>query len=398
MASTEQREVGRVYLDNAATSWPKSAAVVRAVQEFVQQCGAASGRGTYESAQVADRWLELARRDLARLIGGRSGTDVAICSSGTHALNAALFGLLRPGDHVVTTAIEHNSLLRPLQQLHKIHGIQFSVVPVDSAGYMDPGQVKELATSKTRMVALGHASNVTGIVNDLSPWAAVTREVGALLLVDASQTLGYRPIDVGCGVDVLVAAGHKGLGAFSGTGLLYLNGVLHAELAPLMLGGTGLLSNSLDSTGAWPQTVEVGNLNMPGVVSMAVAAEDLLNEPRLLDSWREPFQALALGLREVSGLTLLGDWDELHVPVDPGPVDRVPVVSVIADGWDVHDLATVLDTSFQIEARAGWHCAALVHENVGSADTNGTLRLSPGRRTSRAEIDYTLRAFREILG
>jgi cysteine desulfurase / selenocysteine lyase len=399
----------RVYLDNAATSWPKSSAACEAAMAFVRDCGATAGRGVYTSGQVADRWLSNARRNLARLIGANNPQGLAICCSGTHALNAALHGVLHPGDRVVTTAIEHNSVLRPLNRLVEQLGIELVIAPCDAWGIVDIEQAAALVDSRTALLVVGHASNVTGAVQDLKRWSQLASQASARLLVDASQTLGYLPISVERdGIDMLAAAGHKGLRAMPGTGFLYASPDLHVAFQPLMSGGTGLQSETLDAGVTWPACVEVGNLNMAGVVSMAVAAEEAQNqlsrspEPTS-QPWLPPFQRLLEGLRGQVGLSIAGH------PTGAGAPVHVPLVSVLVDDWDVHDFAAVLDTHFGIEARAGWHCAALVHQSLspGVGDRSGgtsqlgysgTLRLSTGHSTSIEEIEYTLDAFRQILG
>ncbi len=387
-------ELRRVYLDNAATAWPKCSAALDAAERFARDCGATSGRGAYKSAMLADRWLEDARSNLAQLLGADKGCAVAICNSGTHALNAGLWGVLNPGDHVITTGMDHNSLLRPLKHLEAHFDVQVSIVDSDGRGFADPRQAESHVVEQTRLIAVGHASNVTGQVQDIEGWSQLARQVGARLLVDASQTLGYLPIDMQASrIDLLAAAGHKGLRALQGTGLLVASPAVQEAFRPLMLGGTGHASESLEIRPTWPHCVEVGNLNMPGVVSLAIAAKELLENPgsqRL--AWQSRLQQLVAGLSRIRGLSLVGYNAEESLQ------DHIPVVSLQVAGWDMHDLASVLDTSFGIEVRAGWHCAALVHDALGTSQSGGTLRLSPSVSTTAEEIEYTLAAFREILG
>ena len=322
----------RVYLDNAATSWPKPTKVLDAAEKFMRECGATAGRGAYRSALLAERWLTDARYQLAQLLNAADGHSIAFCSSGTHALNSALWGLLRPGDHVITSATEHNSLLRPLKQMETHYGIRLSVVPCDVSGRLDLNAAQQAVCEETRWIAVGQASNVTGRILALEPWRELAQQ-------------------------------------------------------------------------AWPQSVEVGNLNLPAIVSLAVAAAEL-NPPQnssLADTtdadyagWRAPFNQLVAGLKELPGVTLIG-WPERDDSSDLS-AGRIPVVSLQVAGWDVHDLANVLDSSFGIEVRAGWHCAALVHDALETAASGGTLRLSPGASTTSEEIEWTLAAFKEILG
>lgn len=384
----------RVYLDNAATSWPKPESVLAEVERYIRDCGATAGRGAYASGLEADRWLQHARRSVAELIGG-SASEVAFCSSGTHALNAVMWGLLRPGSHIITTAMEHNSVLRPLAHLKNVLGVEFDVVECDGDGRAVMDQAADLVRPATCLLAVGHASNVTGAMNYLEPWRALAAQCGAILMVDASQTLGYASIDVqAMGIDVLAAAGHKGLRGLAGTGLVYVHQNLHAGFRPLLVGGTGRESESMDATADWPYCIEAGNLNLPGVVSMAVAADELLAlEPAALHSgWFDSYAVLVRGLSQIAGVELVGCGGAELQTDDP----RVPVVSVRVGGWDVHDLASVLDANFGIEARAGWHCAALVHTRIGSDVTAGTLRLSTGRATTTDDVQRTLDAFRAL--
>ena len=391
MSNSAQPPSPRIYLDNAATTWPKSPSAVAAAELYLRECGAAAGRGLYRSGREADRWLTQARVNLARLLQAPGAASVAICTSGTHALNAALFGLLRAGDHVITTGIDHNSLLRPLHFLQQHMGVEVSIAASDASGYVDPQAAQELLRPTTTWLAIGHASNVSGRLQDLTGWSQLAGRAGLRLLVDASQTLGYVPIDMtACRIDALAAAGHKGLRALAGTGLLVLQPELQTQLRPLMFGGTGIASEQLEVTPSWPQAVEVGNLNMPGVVSLAVAAaeaEQHLDQHRRV--WQARLEELARGLAPLPGVRLVG------CPVDFDFSQHIPVLSLQLAGWDVHDLAHVLD-EFGIEARSGWHCAALVHEALDTAGNGGTLRLSPGVSTTAEEIQYVISVFAQL--
>ncbi|MCC6509628.1 MAG: aminotransferase class V-fold PLP-dependent enzyme [Pirellulaceae bacterium] len=378
----------RIYLDQAATTWPKVPVAVAAAEKFIHDCGASSGRGAYASARSADQWVTAARHNLCRLLGGRDAADVAFCSSGTHALNAAISGLLHAGDHVVTTAIEHNSVLRPLEHWRQTHGVQVDVAPCDHQGLVPLVPAAQLMTAKTRLVIVSHASNVTGRVQDLAAWSEMAHQYGALLMVDASQTVGYLPIDIQrLGIDLLAAAGHKGLGGLPGTGFLVATPQAQAQLRPLMFGGTGTASEQLSFQPAWPQSVEVGNLNLPAIVSMAAAAEHWLREGETaLATWQNPLMHLLKGLRERFSP------DVLRIIGHPAEAVSLPVVSLLPSQWDVHEAAAVLDANFGIEVRAGFHCAALVHQAVDSHGTGGTLRLSLGHQTTLIDVDETMHA------
>jgi cysteine desulfurase/selenocysteine lyase len=390
----------RIYLDNAATSWPKRQSVLDAAWRFARDCGATAGRGSYGSSIQAQRHLEDARLRLAQLIGSRDPGTIAFCNSGTHALNAALAGVLRPGDHVIATQMEHNSVLRPLRHLTLARGIKVDYAPCDFVGLSSISAAENLVTRQTRWIVVGHASNVTGAVHDLAAWSQLASDAKARLIVDASQTLGYHPLDVeATGISLLAAAGHKGLGGLAGSGLLYASAELHADFQPLLTGGTGVQSESIEAETSWPHVVEVGNHNLPGIVSMGQAARELVSESLCepvawQTHWRKIMDRLISGLRSIASVTLVGyPPNQNAVP----SVDRVPLVSLLVDQWDVHDLAAILDTQFGIEARSGFHCAALVHKPIGSHSSGGTLRLSPGHSTTPQQIDTTIDALRQIV-
>ncbi len=389
----------RIYLDNAATSWPKRESVVNAAIEFIKSCGATAGRGAYGSAQQADRWLSDARRQVAKLIGAADARSIAFTSSGTHSLNAALHGVLEPGDHVVATEIEHNSVLRPLHQLQLNHQISVDFARCDLRGVADWSHAAELIRPNTKLIAIGHASNVTGAIQPLEPWSQLAKKAGKLLLVDASQTIGYVPVHVvELGIDLLAAAGHKGLGALAGTGFLYVSQDLQTDFKSLMTGGTGIQSESIDASITWPQSVEVGNYNLPGIVSMAVAARELCDALSLQPipwqtHWREMYQRLLVGLASIPGIQIVGSNPTEQTT---STVDHVALISLRVQNWNAHDLAAVLDSTFGIEVRAGYHCAALVHRAIGTVAEGGTLRISPGNSTTAQEIDTLLDALRSI--
>jgi len=400
----------RIYLDNAATSWPKRQSVVEAAFDFITQCGATAGRGTYQSAMESARWLSEARFQLARLIGAEQSGSIAFCSSGTHALNAVLKGIIQDRQHVIATQIEHNSVLRPLMQLVRHKGVQVEFARSDACGVASLDHAEELLRPETRWMVIGHASNVTGAIQDLSAWKKLADRSNARLIVDASQTLGYIPIDVrGSSIGILAAAGHKGLGGFAGTGLVYALPELQVEFQPLMTGGTGINSESMESPTTWPQVIEVGNHNLPGIVSMAVAAKELVDETRSSPvpwqtGWRQGMHRLVSGLRDIPRVMLVGYPNEDNLPAEASEstdactsLDRVPLVSIQVEGWDAHQLAMVLDSGFGIEVRAGLHCAALVHDAIGSRQTGGTLRISPGHWTREEHIQAFLSALTQIV-
>lgn len=361
----------RLYLDHAATSWPKDPKVLDAVSKYLRDDGATAGRGAYGSALRSMNWVDRARIAVAHLIGAPNPADVALMNSGTHALNEAIFGSIQPGCHVIATAIEHNSVLRPLERLRQEHAIQLDIAPCNSVGWVDPHDIFKLHRPNTRLLALSHASNVTGAIQEIETIGKWCHEQDIILLVDAAQSLGYVPIDVLKNhIDYLAAPGHKGLGGILGTGILYVAKERQFSHRPLLCGGTGSQSESLAPELPWPTKVEPGNLNVPGVVSLAVAAEIRLNQS--IHTLAKTMQTDWEKFRNI-----LSQIPNLHLHASRDAKRQVSVVSCTHASLAPNDLAAILDAEFQIETRSGLHCAAKIHDYLGTA-SQGTLRFSFG--------------------
>ncbi|GAA5507773.1 aminotransferase class V-fold PLP-dependent enzyme [Novipirellula caenicola] len=381
----------RIYLDHAATSWPKQDDVLDAVDRYARDCGAASGRGQYQSANRADAILRSARLGLTRLIGSPSAESIAFFSNGTQAINAAIAGIVRDGDHVVCTAAEHNSVLRPLSHLANTRRVTLTVVECDSDGVVRAEDVLNAVTESTRLVAVTSASNVTGGEQPIQAIGSGLRSLRSAtdctaFLCDAAQTLGYLPIDVqACSIDLLAAPGHKGIGGPQGTGFLYVSPTWHEEIAASVFGGTGSQSESLAMPTTMPAKLEPGNLNVAAIAGLDVAVKQIAAREEAVYS--ETLQSVARqlneGLRSIESIRVFGK------------PSRLPIVSLAIDGFEPTDLSAILDAQFSIETRAGLHCAALIHEAIGSAPA-GTLRISGSATTSVEEIDAVIAAIRQI--
>ncbi|MFO1064353.1 MAG: aminotransferase class V-fold PLP-dependent enzyme [Pirellulales bacterium] len=383
----------RIYFDHAATSWPKSEAATAAAEDYIRRCGATSGRGAYASARVADEILRNARRRIATLIGAENEDAVALCSSGTHALNAAIQGWIRPGDRIITTVIEHNSVLRPLEHLRETIGIEIIHIACDARGVVEVESAHRAARQPAAAVIINHASNVTGAVQDLTAWRAVADACGALLIVDGSQSLGHVPVSMQEGrIDALAAAGHKGLGGLSGSGILVAGRQLQEQLTPLMFGGTGVASEEINHTPHWPHSVEVGNLNLPAVASLAESTAALLESTPLNNPQAELADQLLSGLSSLiddGAVTIHGGADRAAA--------QLPIVSMTFRDWDIHEVAAVLDSQFGIEVRAGLHCAGMIHDYIGSRTRGGTLRVSFGHGSMQSDVEELVAALKAIL-
>lgn len=380
----------RIYLDNAATSWPKPAGVYAAVDRYQRELGAPAGRSAYSEAGEVQQQVNAARRGVAQLIGCGDPSRVVFTFNGTDSLNLALHGLLRPGDHVVTTVCEHNSVLRPLKQLEQQRGVAVSRVKCGPNGIVSLDDLAAAFRPETRLLAIIHASNVTGALQPVVEAAELARRHAALVLVDAAQSLGHVPVDVGeLGADLLAAPGHKGLLGPLGTGLLYVSPGVEEQLESLRQGGTGTASEQETQPASLPDKYEAGNHNVPGLMGLAAGVGFLLE--RSIEANRQHEQELTerllAGVANCAGVNVYGPADASR---------QVGVVSLTMAGFDPQELASLLDTAYGIQTRAGLHCAPWMHRSLGTADAGGTLRFSVGPFTTPTEIDTAAGAIAEI--
>ena len=380
----------RIYLDNAATSWPKPEAVYAAVDRYQRELGAPAGRSVYRQAAEVERLVLDTRRQVAELIGAEDPSRVVFTCNGTDALNLALHGLLRPGDHVVTTVAEHNSVLRPLRYLEDQRRVSVTRVRCNATGWVDVDDIRDAITPRTRLIAMVHASNVTGALQPVEDVGRLARERGLLYLVDAAQSVGHVPVNVRwIGASVLATSGHKGLLGPLGSGLLYIAPGVEQQLEPLRQGGTG--SQSLDDRQPrmLPDKYESGNLNVPAIVGLGAGIAYL--RKRGLDEVRrhamQLTQLLVDGLHGIAGVTVYGPLKAEQ---------RVGVVTVTINGYEPQVLAAMLDASYGVQTRAGAHCAPLMHAALGTLNLGGAVRFSLGAFSTEAEILLAIRAVAEI--
>ena len=381
----------RIYLDQAATSWPKPEAVYAAVDRYQRELGAPAGRGVYAEAFETGRLIDSARRAVAKLLGAESAKQIAFAFNCTDALNLAIHGVLDPaGGHVVTTAVEHNSVLRPLRALEDAGRIEVTRVACNAAGVVDPDDVRRALRADTRLVAMTHASNVTGALQPAAEVGRIVREHAAIYLVDAAQTLGDLPFSVAeLQADLLAAPGHKGLLGPLGVGLLYIRPGIERQLQSVRQGGTGSRSDLDRQPENLPDKYESGNLNVPGIVGLG-AGIAWLSERGLTEIRGH---AVELGQRLLGGLAEIGSVS-LYGPATAG--ERVGVVSFSLEGLDAQELAATLDAAYRVQVRPGIHCAPAMHRALGTLDSGGTVRLSWGAMTSIEEIEAAIEAIRDI--
>lgn len=375
-----------IYLDNAATTWPKPEPVIEAMTACLRNAGANPGRGGHRMSLAAGRIILETRELVADLINAENPVQVVFTGNATEALNLALKGILRPGDHIVTSSMEHNSVTRPLQSLSAI-GIETTAVACSPEGYLDPGDVRAAVKKNTKMLALLHASNVTGTIMPVEEMGLLARERGLKYLVDAAQTIGYLDIDVQrLNIDLLAFPGHKSLYGPQGTGGLYIREGL--SLSPLKEGGTGSGSESLIQPEVMPDRYESGTLNTVGLAGLGAGIK-YVNEQGL-EKIRAHGQKLLTrlidGLRQIPGAILYGPSQ---------PDQQVPVVSFNLCNLGSSEAAFALDRVYDIACRSGLHCAPAAHRTMGTLES-GTVRLSMSYHNTAEEVDKTLAAIAEI--
>lgn len=374
-----------IYLNNAATTLQKPPCVVRAVVQAMEHQGSCA-RGNHASELSAARTVFHTREALARLFGFSHPERVIFTANATQALNAALWGFLRPGDHVIATDWDHNSVLRPLHALARTHGVEVDFLPADRQGRLRYDLLESLVRPNTRMLVGTHASNLTGNLLDLQRMSAFARKHSLVFLLDAAQTAGSMPIAMeDMGVHLLAFTGHKGLIGPQGTGgLCVAPGV---ELRPLLSGGTGVRSFEEEQPEEYPEHLEAGTLNGHGLAGLGAAAGFILETG--VDAIHAHEQVLTQrfveGVQSMDGVTLYGDFSG----------DRAPVVALNLEGWDPAAAADELSIQYDIAVRPGIHCAPRMHRALGTQDT-GCLRFSFGWYTTQEDIDAALAALKEM--
>ena len=375
------------YLDNAATSWPKPETVYQAVDGFMREVGATPGRGGHRREEEAARIADEARAALAELFHAPDPNGVAFTMNATQAINMALKGLLKPGDHVITSSIEHNAMWRPLKALER-RGVEVTAVPCARDGLLDPAGVEAAIRPSTRLIAMLHASNVLGTILPVAEIGALARKHNIPFLVDAAQTAGAYPIDMqAMNIDLLAFPGHKGLFAPHGTGGLVVRPDLTLET--WVEGGSGTESAPETMPEALPLRLEAGTQNAAGIAGLLAGVRFVLEQgvERIRAHEMELTVQLIDELRSVPNLTILGPDD---------PARRTAVVSVTVEGYVPDQLAMVLDEVFDIATRAGLHCAPQAHRTAGTLEI-GALRFSPGFFNTADEIHEAAAALLSIL-
>ena len=374
-----------IYFDNAATTLQKPPCVARAVLEAMSTFGN-PGRGVHEPAMAASRAIYDARCALARLFHGENPARIAFTANATQALNTAIKGILNPGDHVITTAMEHNSVLRPLYELEE-KGVELTILPADKQGRVEYEVFEAAIQRNTRAIVCTHGSNLTGNLVDIGKIGAIAKTHGLLLVVDASQTAGVIPIDVGeMNIDILCFTGHKGLLGPQGTGGLYVReGV---AVRPLLTGGSGVQSHSKTHPIQMPTALEAGTLNAHGLAGLNAGVGYLLETgvDRIRQKELDLMWAFYEGVNAIPGITVYGDFSSR---------ERCPIVSLNVRDYDSSQVSDALFSEFGIATRPGAHCAPLMHEALGTHQ-RGAVRFSFSHYNTMEEIEFAVSALREI--
>jgi cysteine desulfurase family protein len=378
-----------LYLDNAATSWPKPEAVTDAMTRFVREMGANPGRSGHRLSVEAGRTVFSAREAVCDLFDAPDPLRVCFTHNVTEALNLALKGLLRPGNHVITSSVEHNSMMRPLRALEK-EGVELTVVPCSPEGVLDPRQVEEAIQPNTKIIAMTHASNVMGTILPVTEVGAIARRRGPLFLLDAAATAGVTPIRMDeVGIDLLAFTGHKAMLGPTGTGGLVVGDRVELEaFRPLKQGGTGSRSELEEQPEFLPDHFESGTLNAMGLAGLEAGIRWVLD--RGLDTIRAHHKSLCRdlleGLRGIAGVTVYGTGDAGR---------QTSTVSIGLKGLSPSEAGLMLDEEYGILCRVGLHCAPAAHRTMGTLP-RGTIRFAPGVFTTQKDVQAVLNAVAQL--
>lgn len=390
----------RIYMDNAATSFPKPPGVIQAMSRYAAEVGASAGRGAYREAMESAGVLAQCRQRLQRLFNGEQAEHFVFTLNCSDSLNIAIKGLvlhqLAQGrkPHCICAAIDHNSILRPLAAMEELGWITRTTLPIDpKSGLVDPQTLRQAIRPDTCLIALTHASNVTGTLQPLRQFTTIARECDIPLVLDAAQSVGHLPIDVQADqVDLLAAPGHKGLLGPLGTGILYIRPGIEKRMLPLREGGTGSVSEQPRQPDFMPDRFESGSHNAIGIAGLSAGVQWLLERPTgwMLSHDRELMATFIEGVSvvEIPGLRYYGPQ---------GVANRVGVFSVQVDGLSPHELAMVLESRYGILTRPGIHCAPLAHEAIGTLAAGGTTRLSFGPFLTQGDVNFATDCLADIM-
>ena len=379
-----------IYLDQAATSWPKPPEVLKAMTDVLENAGGNPGRSGHRLSIAAARIIYDTREEISRFFGVSDPLRVIFTGNATHAINLALKGILKPGDHVITSSMEHNAVMRPLRNLEK-RGIRLSIVPCASNGTLDAKDIGRMVASDTRLVVMTHASNVAGTLLPFAEVAAIVHQAGALLLVDVAQTAGIIPMDMtAMGIDLLAFTGHKELQAPPGIGgLVIADHIDIAQIDPLICGGTGSRSESEEQPDDLPDKFESGTANLAGIAGLGAGLRWLKDRG---------IEEICAHLKTLSQMLIdgLSAFPEVKIYGTLDPARSIAVVSITVAGRHVSEIGFRLDEEYGVLSRVGLHCAPAAHKTIRSFP-EGTVRLAPGVFTTTEDIRLAIRAIGRVI-
>jgi cysteine desulfurase family protein len=377
-----------IYLDNAATTFPKPKEVYDFMHEFYRSFGGNPGRSGHDMALETEKIVQQTRKMLCELFNGSDPNRLTFSYNASDSLNMIIHGMLSQGDHVVTSCLEHNSVLRPLYHKEQEGMIEVTYIPFNHRGYIDPEDIKARIKKNTKMVIINHASNVIGTVQPLPKIGKICREAGVYFAVDASQTAGIMPIDIReMSIDLLAFTGHKSLMGPTGIGGSYVG--QNVPIRSTRFGGTGVQSAQRTHLEEFPYRLECGTLNILGVAGLHAGQQWLRKNgmEQIRNHELNLWDRLRKGLQEIHGITTYcADSMENHNAV----------LSFNVSGWEAGDVGAILDADYGIACRTGLECAPLVHEVLGTKNLFGTVRFSLGPFNTEDHIDKAIDAIREI--
>lgn len=378
-----------IYLDNGATSFPKPKCVAEAMLHYITEVGANIGRGGYEEATQAEEVVFETRERIQILFNAPDSKNVIFTQNITQSLNMIIKGYLKPGDHILVSAMEHNAVMRPLIQLEKI-GVRFDRIPCNIKGQLMIEHIQPMILPETKAILLMHASNVCGSIMPIEQVGEICKRNGLKFIVDAAQTAGVIPIDMkSMNIDILTFTGHKSLMGPQGIGGFVIVDELINEIEPLISGGTGSISNSEEMPTFLPDRYEAGTMNIPGIYGLHASVGYIMQTGLPVIHAKEMLltQAFMKGLSEIKGVRCIG----------PGAdEERTSVVSIQVDKMDIAELAYRLDSEYGIKTRVGLHCSPNAHKTLNTYPV-GTLRFSFGYFNEPEDVDHTLMAIEKVL-
>ncbi len=377
-----------IYLDNGATTFPKPEVVYQQIDSFYRNYGVNPGRSGYDLCLAAGSMVEDTRKLLTRFFNGTDPNRLIFANNATDALNLAIFGCLGPGDHAITTTVEHNSVLRPLYHLSRDSQVEVDHVPFDEKGFVSADDIVRRFKKNTRLVAINHGSNVIGTVQDIATIGRFCRQNGIILLVDSSQTAGKIPVDLqGMNLDIIAFTGHKSLMGPMGIGGLYVReGV---EIRHTRAGGTGVRSAQKAHLDEYPYRLEYGTPNLLGIAGLNAGVKWLQEQGIENVERRESrlLKQLHNGLKKIDNVIMYCQNDL---------TDHIGVLSFNIEGTEAAEVGTMLDVDYNIACRTGLHCAPLVHEQLGTDKIHGAVRFGIGPFTTEDDITKAIEAVEEI--